>query len=139
MTRVDFYFNAPSKYAVALKLVIKATGAGARVLVYSRNSQVCRDIDAYFWEASPFSFVPHVSCQHPLAVKSPIIIGEDAGQLIERNVLINLDGGIPADCARFERVLEIVSENPEDRELSRSRYRYYKDNGFVLQTHDLKA
>lgn len=139
MTRIDFYFNAQSKFAVALKLVMKATMAGSRVLIYSRQSQVCRELDAYLWEASPYSFVPHVSYSHPLAVKSPVIIGENGGHLIDWNVLINLDVEVPIDFSRFARVLEIVSESPEDKEWSRARYRYYKDNGFSLHNHDLKA
>lgn len=139
MTRIDYYFNAPGGSVVAQKLVVKAFNAGGRVLLFTRDKARGKEIDLLFWTSPLLSFIPHVACNHPLAGKTPILIGDDASQLESPDVLINLDSDVPDCFARFERVLEIVSEDAADRESARNRFRYYKERGYSIEMHDLKA
>lgn len=139
MTQIDFYFNAPSKLDVIRKLVVKASQAGSSVLLYTQDAALQQQVDLYLWISQTLSFIPHVSCQHPLAKQTSILIGDDASLLAKPDVLINLDMGVPDCFARFNRLLEVVAEDAEDRELSRQRFRFYRERGFNLITHDLKA
>jgi DNA polymerase-3 subunit chi len=38
----------------------------------------------------------------------------------------------------FERLLEIVSTDPEDRERGRARYRFYQERGYAVTPLDLR-
>jgi len=52
-------------------------------------------------------------------------------------VLINLRAEQPPYFSRFERLIEIVSLDDEDRRLARERYRFYRERGYPLDSHDL--
>lgn len=137
MTRIDFYFNAPSKIDVARKLATKAFNAGQNVLVYAPDPEQAKALDTLFWTAQQLSFLPHVRCGHPLARQTPILIGADADELTSADVLINLAEQPPEFFGRFQRLLEVVSGDADDRERARERYRYFKQRGYPLETHDL--
>ena len=137
MTRIDFYFNAPSKIDVARKLATKAFNTGQNVLVYTPDPAQAQALDTAFWTAQQLSFLPHVRCGHPLARQTPILIGADADELASADILINLSGQPPECFGRFTRLLEVVSGEDDDRERARERYRFYKQRGYPLETHDL--
>lgn len=139
MTQIDFYFNAINKLEVIRKLVAKANQAGSAVLLFTRDAALLQRVDHYLWTAQTLNFIPHVPCRHPLAEKTPVLIGDDPELLSQPDVLINLDTDVPACFARFSRMLEVVGEDSVDRDVSRQRFRYYKERGFNLITHDLKA
>lgn len=137
MTRVTFYFNAPSKPEVARKLAAKAFAGGGGTLVYTRDEQLARELDTVFWTAQQLSFLPHVLCGHPLARRTPILIGATADELASPDVLISLEDEPPAFFSRFGRLLEIVTTDPGDRDRARARLRRYKQESFQVDTHDL--
>jgi DNA polymerase-3 subunit chi len=55
-------------------------------------------------------------------------------------VLVNLDDDLPPELpslnGRFERLIEIVSCDDEDRRRARERFRQYREAGFEPQAHD---
>jgi DNA polymerase-3 subunit chi len=55
------------------------------------------------------------------------------------DILINYDPLIPDYYSRFDRVLEVVSEDAVDRELSREHFRFFKQHGCPVFSHDLKG
>jgi DNA polymerase-3 subunit chi len=137
MTRIDFYFNAPSKALVARKLAAKAFAAGHNVLVYTRDATLAQELDTAFWTAQQLSFLPHVRCGHPLARQTPILIGAAPDELASADVIISLDEEPPEFFGRFQRLLEIVSTESDDRERARQRFRFFKERGYPLDSHDL--
>jgi DNA polymerase-3 subunit chi len=52
-------------------------------------------------------------------------------------VLINLGEDVPVYFSRFERVLEIVPSQDDARASSRARFKFYRDRGYPLETHEL--
>lgn len=139
VTRITFYFNAPDKLDVARKLAAKVFQSGQHALVYTADPAQAQAADQSFWTAQQLSFLPHVRCDHPLASETPILIGGDPDMLSKADVLINLDQEPPAFFGRFDRLLEIVTPDPADRERARERFRYFKERGYALDTHDLGA
>ncbi|MDP2786849.1 MAG: DNA polymerase III subunit chi [Pseudomonadota bacterium] len=139
MTRIDFYLNASSKAEVVRKLASKAFHAEKRILIFTRDEVRARELDAYLWTSQQFSFLPHVLCGHRLADKTPVLIGDDPEKLLRPDVLINVAAEIPDWFSRFDRLLEIVTEDPLDKEVARNRFRYFKERGYPLEIHDLKA
>ena len=53
-------------------------------------------------------------------------------------MLINLGAAIPEFFSRFERVAEIVLNDPESLRASRARWSFYKDRGYPLEHHDMQ-
>lgn len=139
MTRVDFYFNAPGKAEVARKLASKTFQAGQQALVYTRQAKHGQELDGLFWTAQQLSFLPHVRCGHPLARRTPILIGDNPDELSSADVLINLEDETPDFFSRFARVMEIVTADEGDRERARARLRFFKERGYQVDTHDLAA
>ena len=60
-----------------------------------------------------------------------------ASQLLHDEVLLNLRPEWPPFFSRFQRLIEIVSLDDEDRAAARERYRFYRDRGYEIRTHDL--
>jgi DNA polymerase-3 subunit chi len=61
--------------------------------------------------------------------------GEEAPE--EHEVMINLAHPVPSFFSRFERVLEVVPAQEEPRTLARERFRFYKERGYPLESHDI--
>ena len=52
-------------------------------------------------------------------------------------VLINLQAEIPTWFSRFERVMEIIYQQPEYEQAKRDNFKFYKERGYPLSFHDL--
>lgn len=139
MTRVDFYLKAASKVEVARKLAAKAFKSGKYIFIYTCNRGLTAELDSHFWLSPPLSFLPHVASGHLLSTKSPVLIGDDPFGLQRFDVLINCDRDVPEYFSRFDRVLEIVTEDSNDISVARDRFRHYKERGYLLDVHDLSA
>jgi len=139
MTRVDFYFNASDKLDVITKLLIKSVNSGLYVFVHMRDAQMLHQFDQYLWQSRPLSFLPHVLSDHPLAPQTPIVIGAEPGSIVKFDILINYEPLIPEYFSRFDRLLEVVTEDAGGRELSREHFRFFKQRGYPVYSHDLKA
>jgi len=137
MTRVDFYFNAANKLEVARKLGAKALQAGQCALLFTQDEAVARELDTGLWSSPALSFLPHVRCGHPLARQTPLLIGASADEMRSPDVLINLSPEWPSCFSRFERLIELVSQDAEDRQAARQRYRFYQERGYALNSIDL--
>jgi DNA polymerase III subunit chi len=137
MTRVDFYFNAPDRLHVACRLAGKALAAGERMLVYAPEADLASRVDRLMWTSPASGFVPHCAADDPLAPDTPVVIarGEDAPG--DFSLLLNLGAECPPHFARFERLLEVVSTDEQDRAAARERHRQYKSRGYASTNHDL--
>lgn len=137
MTRVDFYFNAADKRSVALRLAAKAYQAGRYTLLYTTDTALAAELDTVLWTAQQLAFIPHVRCGHALAAQTPVLIGGCVEALAACDVMINLTTAPPEGFSRFDRLIEIVGLDEEDRRQARGRYRFYQEGGYPLNTHDL--
>jgi len=52
-------------------------------------------------------------------------------------VLINLAADHPPFFERHERLLEIVAQEEEQKQAGRARFKYYRERGYALRSHDL--
>lgn len=138
MTSISFYTHAPDKLSIARQLVAKAWGQKLNVLVYAPDEATAASFDRLLWTQPALSFVPHCRDSSPLAASTPVIIGERADALPSADVLINLGSEPPPVFSRFERLMEIVTEDEADAQKGRQRYRFYRDRGYELVDHDLR-
>jgi DNA polymerase-3 subunit chi len=138
VTDVAFHFGAPSKLEYAARLLRKAVGRGARLVVFGSQDLV-RRLDAHLWALSPTEFVAHCVDGDPSMPRSPVVLASalHAG-LPADSVLLNLSDAVPEGFARFGRVIEVVSLDAEDRLAARGRWKHYAQQGIAIQKHDLK-
>ena len=54
-------------------------------------------------------------------------------------VLINMASDVPLFFSHFERVAEIIDQSPTQKQIGRERYRFYRDRGYDLQSHNIAA
>lgn len=145
MARIDFAFGATNRIEQACQTTLRQYQAGQRLLIISSQTEMLRKLDALLWTQSDISFVPHVWSDDPLASSTPVVLA-GPGQIEEcissaspSTWLLNLDDHCPADLGRIERVLEIVSEDPQDKDWARQRWRKYQSAGHLLKAHALMS
>lgn len=140
MAEVAFHFNAPDKAAYACRLLRKAYLKGARVAVLAPGEQL-DTLDRGLWLLAQGEFVPHcvTSDPEPTRRHSPIHLLDRLDDRAPTQVLVNLTDAVPDDYARFERVIEVVGLDDQDRALARQRWRRYQADGVEPQRHDLKS
>jgi DNA polymerase-3 subunit chi len=138
MTEVAFHFNAPDKLAYACRLLRKAVGGGARVVVTAPGEALAR-LNGLLWTFSQLDFIPHAVASDPDHVRaaSPVLLTEALTGLPHRQVLLNLGVQVPDGFEQFERVIEVVALDEEDRQLARGRWKHYTDQGYAIIRHDL--
>ncbi|WP_326543107.1 DNA polymerase III subunit chi [Pseudorhodoferax sp.] len=139
MTEIAFHFNAPDKLAYACRLLRKAVAAGARAVVTGPDHALAR-LDQQLWTFSALDFVPHCMADSPARVlqATPVVLAVDALQAPLHPVLVNLGDLVPAGFERFERLIEVVSGDADDRALARERWRHYAARGYAIVRHDLE-
>ena len=137
MTRIDFYFEAEDKLQVACRLAAKAARQKLRVLIYAADEAAAQRIDKLLWTWQPTGFLPHCMTRSPLAVQTPVLITHDPEDTPHDEVLLNLHHAWPPAFSRFERLVEIVGREADDREAARARFRFYRDRGYEIAKHDL--
>ncbi|HEU4617900.1 MAG TPA: DNA polymerase III subunit chi [Gammaproteobacteria bacterium] len=156
--------SADARLRVACRIADKAVQLDQRVFVRAASAGEARQLDELLWTFADTSFVPHriVGADAdagpagpdgesgrvgavagpgrgpaPGAVE-PVLIGIDAASAgAPSDLLINLGGDVPEDFSRFARVAEIVDSDPGRRREGRDRYKYYRDRGCELKTHEL--
>ncbi len=139
MTRVDFYVieaAAGDKARVACRLAEKAFRKGYPVYVHTTDAAQAKALDALLWSYRAASFVPH-ACVGDAQGEVPVVIGHDHEPRGHEGLLINLADSVPDFFSRFARVAELVEEGARD--IARARYRHYRERGYALETHTLKA
>lgn len=136
--RVAFHFNAVDPLGYTCRLIQKALGKGARLVVCAPHS-VLQQLDEKLWAWSEAAFVPHASPEAPEHVLrlSPVWLrerlqGDEPGQ-----VLVNLSHTTPAGFERFQRLIDVVSSLDADRAKARQRWREHTGQGRVPESFDV--
>ncbi|MES2910961.1 MAG: DNA polymerase III subunit chi [Pseudomonadota bacterium] len=140
MKEIEFHFNVPDKLDYACRLLRKVHHRSMRAVV-TAEPEVLAELDRFLWQFSNTEFLPHcmATAVATLTNSTSIILAKQAEAWPSEGVLINLGREIPAGFQRFQRFVELVSEQPEDRIAGRDRWKTYKDGGFELKRHDVAA
>lgn len=137
MTRIDFHSNVSNQLDYACRLTRKALAAGCQLVVRHQDEKQLTEFDQLLWTFSDADFLPHVTVAHTLARYTPVLLSAETENEAKLNyhhndILLNLAGRIPADFARFERLIEIVPQESEATQAGRERYRFYQQQGYQL-------
>ncbi len=137
MTRIDFYSNAESKLQVACQLVAKAVRERLPVVVYAPDQSMARSFDKMLWTYQAIGFVPHCLASDALSAETPVVIAFDDSEAPHHRLIVNLHEKSPPAFSRYERLVEVVGVDDDDRQRARSRFRFYRDRGYEIHHHDL--
>ena len=137
MTQIDFYFHVENKLQTACALSAKAYARGLKVLAFCADAEASQKFSRLLWTAPPVGFIPHCTADDRLAAVTPVIVDHDGSNLPHDEVLINLRAEWPPFFTRFQRLIEIVSLDEADRGRARERFKFYRDRGYAIQSHDL--
>ncbi len=140
MNRVDFYIlpdqSLNNLQLFACKLAEKAWQQGNRILIQTNNADECRRIDDMLWTFKDGSFIPHAVAGAMKDEEQPIIINHGAGFGKNYQLLINLSSTTP-EKNEFERIAEIVNQEPQRKQSGRDHYKIYRDFGLDLHHHQM--
>ena len=154
MTKVDFYLvdepGEPALLRFACRLTQKIFSLGHQIHIHAESGRQARQLDELLWSFSDLSFLPHrlvtttsSNRQEPSATgtsgdeRRTITIGFDHDPVNAEDVLINLSDRVPLWFSRFNRVTEFVGGDEPSRGFARERYRFYRDRGYNLDTHQI--
>jgi len=138
MTAVEFHTGVADPLVFACRLLRKACRQGARVAV-TAPSAVLAALDERLWTFEAQSFVPHLRwspARSAQAARTPIWLIEGAPPPASPPVLVNLGAAPVAAAEAFERIIEIVSDDDEDRRAGRARWRAYEALGLSITHHN---
>lgn len=142
MTRVDFYILQPgaagNRYTLACRLAEKAVQQQRRVLISVTSDEELRHMDRLLWTWREQSFIPHGILGMVDTALNPVLINTGPDPEEEHDVLINLRAEIPDYFSRFERVAECIDQDETQKAASRERYRFYRDHGYPLNSHQIR-
>ncbi|MEM0953198.1 MAG: DNA polymerase III subunit chi [Pseudomonadota bacterium] len=139
MTRVDFYVlpdaEPDQRDIFACRLTDKAFRAGHRVYLHTPDQAAAERLDALLWSFRPQAFIPHGLVGSDSADRVAVGWHDEPGEY--REVMINLSLQVPDFVGRFERVCEVVVQEPGVRDALRQSWKHYQHYGYPLQKQEL--
>ncbi|MDE2149938.1 MAG: DNA polymerase III subunit chi [Gammaproteobacteria bacterium] len=142
MTRVDFYVlpeTVTDPLPTAVRLCDKAAAAGLFLYAQVPDTALAQALDTALWSQRQGSFISHERHRHesPAPPLPMVLIGSGEPPEAYLQLLLNLDQAVPGYFSRCERVLEIVAGDAAARKTARTHFKFYRDRGYSLTTHNL--
>ena len=141
MTEVDFYVLKDAAPQAGMqftcRLAEKIFKDGHQVYINTTSEQQLRQLDDLLWSFRQGSFLPHAVYKSNDTETTPVLLGHATEPDGPSDVLVNLAEDIPAFFSRFSRVTELVSCDEAQRDAARTRYKFYKDRGYTVRSHQL--
>jgi DNA polymerase-3 subunit chi len=139
LPQVDFHSGVREPVHFACRLLRKAWRQGVAVLVTAPPATLST-LDRELWTFEAHEFVPHLRVRAGQAVdaaarRTPIWLCEGQPPSPCPKVLVNLGADVADSAAPFERIIEIVPGDGDERDRARARWRAYEARGWVLQHH----
>ena len=145
MTQVAFHLGVTDKALYTCRLVRKASRQGLRVRVVAGDAELSA-LDSALWTFEPLEFLPHLRLKpgdQPTRswAHTPIWLTQwqtDWPEVLPTpQVIINLDMSGQPEEQGAQRIIELVSADPEEKEVARQRWRHYKSRGWECQHHEV--
>lgn len=138
MPQVDFYIlpedNSLSPLLYTVRLVEKAFRLGHRLYIHTSDAAQTQALSEQLWQRDS-SLLAHSTDVDESG--STLLVSHLGKPGDHTGVLVNLAGTIPPFFQNFQRVAEIVPGKPESRSQSRDNFRFYKEKGYALKTHNI--
>lgn len=142
MAEISFYVLSSAgmqeRYRFACKLIETAYRKGSFCYVQTDSPQQSHTLDELLWTYRQNSFIPHQIYQGELPqFPNTVLIGHQPAPLQWQKVILNLSSNPPVDLTNTEKLLEILDNDEQIKDLGRQRFRYYKQLGIEPITHKI--
>jgi len=137
VTKVDFYTGSTDKLRTACQLSHKAMQNGVRAVISTHDAATGDALDKLLWHYPATAFIPHCRSDAGEAAQMPVVLDHGGEKFPHYDLLISLHNECVPFFSRFERVIEIIGSDAEDRRLGRERFKFYRDRGYELRHIDL--
>lgn len=140
---VDFYLLntlvQDDLYRFTCRLVDKAYLLQQKIYIHVNSHEEGQRLDELLWTFRDISFIPHAyldltSTTNPLL---SVTIARNKPSELHADILFNLSAEVPACFPEFTRIIELVSEEKENKSQSRKKYKFYKTQNYQLTMHTI--
>ena len=140
MTKISYYIlnedSIEARTRFAVKFVRQSYRNGLNVHCHVATQSEAENLDQLLWDDQE-SFIPHEINQGD-SHKAPVGIGwQDPAD--RHGVLVNLGGALPPWFSQFDHLIEIVVQNPNVLETTRTNWKKLKFDGYPITQHDLRS
>jgi DNA polymerase-3 subunit chi len=140
--RADFYLlnqtEKESSYRWACQLIYTAWKENKSVYVFCENETEAKIMDDMLWTFKDISFIPHQLMTEPVQSSLiRILIGYYAAPVSPpvAQMLLNLSQTTPEFFENYSHIIEVVPQEPKERENARKSYKAYKQAHYECVTH----
>ena len=138
MTHIDFHIlqdtSVEARWLYVCRFIEKVERLGHSILVVVDTEAEAHELDDLLWSFKPESFIAHQIIGGDEEAKVEITFTNKAGD--HHDVLINLGSQIPDYFSRFDRVSEVVIQEPNVLQNTREHYKFYKQRGYPITQHN---
>lgn len=151
MTRIDFYILASDQIVARLefscRLAAKAARLGHDVYLHCDNQNDAINLKHMLDCEEEDGFLPNVILDHHnennadhevQVIMPPIQIGYGQCLANHHDIMVNVSHSKPTFFAMFDRLSEVVIQEPALLTMSRDSYRFYQNRNYPLHRHDLR-
>jgi len=140
MPRADFYLIDKPRFRedpllLVCELAKRAFASEQPTLILARSQDQAEALDEKLWDFDENAFIPHQIAGDDDDAITAVLIAPPGVATQDRALVINLRD----ECAPglFERVLEVVPADDNERAGSRERWKTYRQAGFETTKHDM--
>jgi DNA polymerase-3 subunit chi len=141
LPRIDFYVLSDQvlngRLLLACRLAEKAYRLRHKVYLHTESGEQARQLDDLLWSFRQNSFVPHALYPPSPEDRPPVLIGWTETPTIAADILINITHTVPAFFEHFQRIAELVDQQPVTLAKSRERFRIYRNKGYSPLSHNV--
>ncbi|MBN1008172.1 DNA polymerase III subunit chi [Amphritea pacifica] len=140
MSQADFYVlpdaDPESRTAFLCRLADKVLGHGRNAYIHVAGETEAERLDQLLWDYRADAFIPHGLLNRK--PDAPVQIGWGDQLPQHRDVYINLALDASEETLKFDRILEIVIQQPDILAATRKNFALYKNNGITPKMHDMR-
>ena len=107
------------------------------LFILTDSEAKAKQLDELLWTFNESVFLPH-SLLSNSNLAAPIRLGSDEPNMAFA-ILLNLKQQPPHQTQAYQRILEIVAPNANDKQQRREHYRYYQQQGYEVHSHQLNT
>ena len=133
MTYIVFYFNVENKLNKIYGIIEKEIFRKRKIFVAVNDLSSAEALSNFLYTYSASSFLPHTIGSYEKII--PIHIDWEH-KATSDDFIINLKPDVSPLFSRYLRLIEIVSNEEEDKKMARERLKFYRDRGYEIQLID---
>jgi len=128
--------NSAVKSRIVCDLTEKCYLNNQRIVIYTKSEEECKKIDSLLWTWKQQSFIPH-KCLDSLSKSQnePVVLTTSIESSADYDTVILVDPLPMETVSQFSTVIDFAEKyDSQGIELSRKRYKLYKDQNFKINT-----